>query len=697
MTNVPLARVLRRLRGLFDDDGADAPGDAAHLARFVAARDGAAFAELVRRHGPLVLRVCRQVLRHEQDAEDAFQAVFLVLARKAASVRRRDALGGWLHRVALHVALDARARAGRRRLVEQQVAAMPPADAPADPDRSDLWPVLHEEVDRLPAKYRLPVVLCYLDGRTNEEAARRLRCPVGTVKVRLSRARDLLRRRLTRRGAALAAAALGLLAAESARAALSPALVEAAARAAVRFAAGAAGAVPAPAAALAKGVLRSMFVRKLKIIASVLLVLAVGAGFGFLRPPTRAADPAPPAGPAAAAPAGAAPADQPAPPADPEQGKVDRAAVVKGNTDFAFDLYGRLGAAKGNVFFSPYSVSTALAMTYAGARGNTAAQMEKTLHFPVGPDRLHPAFAALAEETAAEGKAKGYQFRTANSLWGQKGYGFQPAFLKTGRDHYGAGLQEVDFRNDAEGARKTINEWVKKQTEDKIKDLLPPGILDDEVRMVLTNAVYFKAEWDSKFRKGLTTQQSFHTADGAEVKTPLMEQDGTFKYLQAETFQAVELPYKGGDVSMVVLLPKKSDGLPELEKALTPANLDAWLGKMKPTAMELDLPRFQATSEFRLKEELSRLGMADAFTPYVADLSGMGGKPGDLYISETVHKAFVSVTEEGTEAAAATGVVAKDTSETAVTFRADHPFLYLIRDNRTGGVLFLGRLADPRP
>jgi serine protease inhibitor len=374
---------------------------------------------------------------------------------------------------------------------------------------------------------------------------------------------------------------------------------------------------------------------------------------------------------------------------------VQKEVVVKGNNQFGLDLYGKLRDKDGNLFFSPYSISTALAMTYAGARGQTAEEMAKTLHFDLDHDKLHPAFKALQEGMKAEKKKAGYRLHVANALWGQKDYRFLPAFLQVTHDNYGVGLQEVDFVKATEQARKTINEWVEKQTENKIKELLQPGILDTMTRLVLTNAIYFKGDWASQFKKDATRDLPFKLGDGKEVKTPLMYQRSKFGYLETGDLQALELPYQGKDLSMVVLLPKKIDGLPSLEKELTTDRLAGWLGRMRASEVQVFLPKFKMTSEFALKPVLASLGMKKLFT-VEADLSGMNGRT-DLYVSAVIHKAYLDVNEEGTEAAAATAVVVWATSARppVPVFRPDHPFLFLIRDQRTGSILFMGRLANP--
>jgi serpin B len=387
-------------------------------------------------------------------------------------------------------------------------------------------------------------------------------------------------------------------------------------------------------------------------------------------------------------------------PAETPQGKADREAVVKGNTQFAVDLYKKLAAEKQgqNLFLSPYSISTALAMTSAGARGDTATEMEKTLHFPIAQDRLHPAFAGLVGRLQANKKDQGYQLSVANALWGQKGYPWLKGFLTTTHANYDAGLRELDFAQ-TEAARKTINGWVEEKTRDKIKDLIPAGILDRNTKLVLTNAIYFKGDWLVDFDKKATKEEPFLGAGKAELKAPLMHRTAHFGYLEGDGFQALELLYKGKDLAMVVLLPNKADGLVDLEKSLTADKLAAWLEKLQPAEVVVSLPKFQLTDQFQLCATLAALGMPAAFDPAKADFSGMDGER-NLYIGDVIHKTFVDVNEAGTEAAAATAVVMKpgmariDPRPNPV-FRADHPFLFLVRDRQTGSVLFLGRLTDP--
>jgi serpin B len=383
--------------------------------------------------------------------------------------------------------------------------------------------------------------------------------------------------------------------------------------------------------------------------------------------------------------AGATPPDVPA---------ADKATAVRDNNAFAFALYAQLRERDGNLFFSPESISTALAMTYAGAKGQTAEEMASTLHFSLGQERLHPAMAALLHDLHADREAKGYQLHTANALWGQKGVPFLPEFLALVKDNYGAGLNEVDFRNATEQARQTINAWVEKQTNDKIKNLIAEGVLRPDTDLVLTNAIYFKGDWASPFKKERTHDAPFQVSADEKVTVPLMEQTAKFSYLDGDTFQALELPYAGQDLSMVVLLPKKADGLAALEQQLTEARVRGWLARLRPEEVRVALPRFKVESGFDLAKTLEAMGMKQAFTPE-ADFSGMDGRR-DLFISAVIHKAYADVNEEGTEAAAATAVLmTRAAARINPIFRADHPFVFLIRDTRSGSVLFLGRVVNP--
>jgi serpin B len=370
--------------------------------------------------------------------------------------------------------------------------------------------------------------------------------------------------------------------------------------------------------------------------------------------------------------------------------------VVKGNSSFALDLYNRLRKQEGNLFFSPYSISTALAMTYAGAGGQTATEMAKVLHFTLEQERLHPTFAALMADLNAS-EQQGYQIAVANRLWGQKSYGFSDRFLKTTQNDYGGGLQEVDFAGATEQTRRTINSWVAKKTEDKIQDLIAPGMISAKTTLVLTNAIYFKGAWFSPFDPEKTKDEPFHVTSTQQISVPMMSKTEQYGWADFGSLQVLELPYGQGEetseeLSMVILLPKQVDGLAKLEQQLTPKNLERWLSSLKREQMvAVWLPKFNLTSEFELSKVLANMGMPDAFS-LQADFSAMTGKKG-LFISKMIHKAFVEVNEEGTEAAASTAVGM--TRGANKKFRADRPFVFLIRDNRSGSILFLGRVLNP--
>jgi len=375
--------------------------------------------------------------------------------------------------------------------------------------------------------------------------------------------------------------------------------------------------------------------------------------------------------------------------------KGDPAALADANNGFAVDLYGQLAKKQGNLFFSPYSISNALAMTYAGARGNTAKEMAAAMHFDLEAARLHPAFAGLIRELQGPVKGRKYQLKIAN-LWGQKDYGFLPDFLKTGQVQYQAGLKEVDFIGDSEGARKAINAWVEDETHKKIKDLIKPGILSVDTRLVLSNAIYFKAAWLRPFNVKETKPGDFITASGKKVVVPMMPANLRTNFFDDGRVLGLELPYENRELSMILFMPKKADGLPELEKDMTAINLKKWLGKLSDHQVRLTLPKFKVTAEFHLNNVLKQLGMKDAFDRQTADFSGMTTRD-KLFISHVVHKAFVDVNEAGTEAAASTAVVMDRTSlPPPGVFNADHPFIFLIRDAGTGSILFMGRVADPK-
>ena len=390
----------------------------------------------------------------------------------------------------------------------------------------------------------------------------------------------------------------------------------------------------------------------------------------------------------------------------------DARLIGQGNNRFALQLYQRLRDNEGNVFFSPYSISTALAMTYAGAKGRTQQQMAEVLCFPTskgvlekpGADQTPMSqeefarlFGRIIKDHNVRGGRKTYELRVANALWGQRDYEFLAPFVKLVEDQYGGHLEQVDFVKTAEKARRTVNTWVEKQTNGKIKDLIGQGSLDAMTRLVLTNAIYFKGNWARQFKEDQTRDEPFTLLDGGKVQTPMMNQKATFGYAEVGTLQVLQMPYVGEELSMVVLLPKTAAGIGEFEKALTAENMSKWLGGIRNREVMVSMPKFKMTSKFGLRDVLQSMGMTDAFTRD-ADFSGMTARR-DLFISAVIHQAYVDVNEEGTEAAAATGVTMKLLSarpDTVPVFRADHPFIFLIRHQTSGSILFLGRLMSPQ-
>ncbi len=385
---------------------------------------------------------------------------------------------------------------------------------------------------------------------------------------------------------------------------------------------------------------------------------------------------------------------------EPPVSKSDPEALVDGNSEFAFDLYQALKDTDGNIFYSPYSISLALAMTYAGARGETEAQIADTLGFTLPQQRLHSEMHNLDTELArrgegAEGKdGEGFRLNIVNALWGQKGFEFLPEFLNTLDENYGAAPREVDFIEEPGQARLTINDWVSEQTEERIEDLIPPGVINALTRLVLTNAIYFNAAWEHRFAEVDTSEGTFYLPDGDTVDVPMMKQTEPFGYTSGNGYQAVELPYDGNELSMVVLLPEESR-FEKFQSSLDEQVLEEIISELERKEVRLTLPKFEFESEFSLKKVLSAMGMPVAFSDQ-ADFSGMTGKQ-DLKIAEVIHKAFVTVDEDGTEAAAATAVIVELTAAPMepVEMTIDHPFIFLIRDIETESILFIGRVVNP--
>ena len=370
------------------------------------------------------------------------------------------------------------------------------------------------------------------------------------------------------------------------------------------------------------------------------------------------------------------------------------------NSNFAFDLYRALSDGEANLFFSPFSISQVLAMAYAGARGETERQMADTLRYSLPQKSLHPAFHALDLALHSKGGTFSvFNLNIANAVWGQEGFEFHEDYLNTLAEHYGGEMRPLDFADASEESRVRINDWVAKETEDKIKDLIPRNAIDSLTRFVLTNAIYFNAKWRLPFNPADTKEQRFHLLDGKKVEVPMMtgrSTRGWFGYALGDGFQAVSIPYYTSGMSMLVLLPDNGK-FEDFENSLTAGILDLVQKQWEERDVTLNMPRFEYASDFKLNETLAKMGMPDSFGD-AADFSGIIDSE-DLFISAVVHKAFVSVDEEGTEAAAATALVgmllgARDPLE-PITITFDRPFIFLIRDEPTGAILFLGRVMDP--
>jgi serpin B len=371
-------------------------------------------------------------------------------------------------------------------------------------------------------------------------------------------------------------------------------------------------------------------------------------------------------------------------------------SLVDSNTAFGLSLYSQVTPSQGNLFLSPYSISTCLAMTYAGAGGDTAQQMGQVLGFGADQAQLSSTFGELQRELETLQEEGAVELNIANALWAQVGYPFLPAFLQTARAQYQASINQADFSTQAAAASDEINNWVAQKTQNKIQNILSPGTLDHLTRLVLANAIYFKGLWTIPFAPTNTSTQPFHVSNTNQVSVALMHQPvDVVNYLDAGQFQAVELPYGSNQVSMLILLPREVDGLPQLEQQLSPDFLSAVLAGMLQRDVEIFLPRFTLESSFSLNDALAEMGMPDAFRPIVADFSGIDGAT-DLYITHVLHKAWAEVNEQGTEAAAATVVSIGTTAVLSpAVFRADHPFIFFIRDTQSGSLLFIGRLSEP--
>jgi serpin B len=367
--------------------------------------------------------------------------------------------------------------------------------------------------------------------------------------------------------------------------------------------------------------------------------------------------------------------------------------ATQGNNRFTMELYHQLRKEPVNMFYSPLSISSAFAMTYAGAKGETATQLQQTLHFGPNTDAFHSEYAQL--NTLLNKEKEGLSLSLANAVWIQSGLKLQPIFSETLTQHYGAGLKRTSFSEDPAGSRDRINNWVEEKTHDKITDLLPQSAIKRSTQMILVNALYFKGDWATPFKEENTKEDTFYVFKKCHTQAQMMNQSLNTSYYEDKMAQVVELPYEGGDVSMILIVPKKRFDLLAVEKNFTHTLYQEYLQKMKHTKVQLTLPKFTMERTYSLSEPLQQLGMTLPFTSN-ADFTGMTDQT-KLVIDKVLHKTYIDVNEVGTEAAAATAITMVKTSmvRNQATVKANHPFMFLLKDNKTSAILFMGRIMDP--
>ncbi|MEK6981324.1 MAG: serpin family protein [Candidatus Micrarchaeota archaeon] len=369
----------------------------------------------------------------------------------------------------------------------------------------------------------------------------------------------------------------------------------------------------------------------------------------------------------------------------------EKKSMVEASNQFAFDLYSKQKTNDENVFFSPYSISSALAITYEGAKGQTAQEIQKVFYFSENESVRRSGFASIYNNLNKANKS--YNLSTANALWIQKDYSILQSYKDIVKNYYGAEATNVDFVNQLEQSRLMINNWIENETNQKIKDMIGPNDLDQNIRLIITNAIYFKGSWETKFDKSLTKEEDFEVTSTKIVKAQMMKKTKSFNYFEDERLQILELPYKDNELSMLIILPKEE--MTSLESNLSLENLNRWKQKMQTQEVDVSIPKFKFQSKYYLGKNLIDLGMSTSFDSSKADFSGITGNK-DLSISEVIHQAFVEVNEEGTEAAAATAVEMKPmTLPSPPVFKADHPFIFIIQDKGTGSIIFIGKVNDP--
>jgi serpin B len=372
-------------------------------------------------------------------------------------------------------------------------------------------------------------------------------------------------------------------------------------------------------------------------------------------------------------------------------------AVVQNQTQFAWDVYGRLRERPGNIGFAPFSLSTALAMLHAGARGQTAEQIGRVLRLPEDTASAQRAFRSLNHGLLGAAGPRGVKFTSANGLWARKGLGVLPEYLATIEAQFHGTVKEAAFDDDPELARRSINDWVKTNTDGTISEFFKPDAVDESTQLILVNAMTFKAAWAAPFKKDRTRADDFHVSPTKKIETPFMEQIGKFRMAKTAVGEALELPYSGNDMALVILLPRQQLGLVDMEKSLSGASLSEWMGRLKPETVAVSLPRFSISAELELEDILTDLGMPLAFESKGSDFTGMASAAQPFALTNIAQHVRIDADEAGTEAAAATGVrLGRGLPDPSIReFRADHPFLFVLRELRTGTILLLGRLENP--
>ena len=374
--------------------------------------------------------------------------------------------------------------------------------------------------------------------------------------------------------------------------------------------------------------------------------------------------------------------------------------LVRNNTVFAVELYKKLCSETGNISISPYSISASLAMTCAGARGDTQKQMTETLRFSVEPKSIQPAFDSLRSILDNLNVKGGVNLNVANSLWAQEGYDILPEYKDLLKTYCGAATISLDYKTQPGEAIKTINGWVEERTRGRIKDIIAPDAITPDTKMVLTNAICFKGDWEQKFQDDFTEDSKFFISSEDSIGVRMMKHTGVYNYADIESLQILEMPYAGNELSMIALLPREAEGLKKLENDLSLENLKTWKARMDSAKVLANFPKFEMVSSFDLTNALISMGMIDAFNSRNANFNGIAPRHDDpLYLSSVIHKAFIEVDEEGTQASAATSTMAADgisfNDTQILVFRADHPFIFLIQENQTGSIIFMGRVSEP--